>query len=413
MAFTGWIAAIFSPIHKEAILAFLLRHVFCKHAYMAPFKRKVLYLAGFDPRGERFYRGLLAGEVAAHNAGAEAGARIDLGPRRRDGRDWHWQISDARGATQTDVLFLTWDDVVRAHWVKGWFALLRHTLASYARMIRWFAWGHAGVMRRGNWFTVYFPGISLIGLPLLVGGLVWLMADLSGAGAASLWLALAALIGAAAWGPRLLRRWQSHWLLRFVIFNDWFAAGEMAAALAPRLDHCADAIDAALGEPVDEVLLISHSNGTILAIPLLARLLARHGGRMPERFALVTLGGCIALASLRRDAHDFHDAARDVAAGDFQWLDIGALSDGACIALGEPFPGVCDSPAGLTQLSPRWHHYASPASYAARRADKFNTHFDYFRRLDRASPLDYLSLLLSARPLAASIAAFRAENGLT
>ena len=380
---------------------------------MAPFKRKVLYLSGFDPRGERFYRGLLAGEVAAHNGANDADAAIHLAPHKRVGADWLWQIHDAAGVTQTDIRFLVWDDLVRKAWVKGAVALLRHTLASYARMVRWNNWRAAGVMRRGNWFTVYFPGISLIGLPVLVGALVWLLAAVAGAGGWAPCLALAGLIGAAALGPRLLRRWQSHWLLRFVIFNDWFAAGEMARDLDSLLDHWADAIDAALAEGVDEVLLVSHSNGTILSIPLMARLLARHGGRMPDRFTLVTVGACIQLASLRRDATDFHAAAREVAAGEFQWLDIGALTDGACIALGPPFAGVCDSPPGLTQISPRWHRYVDPATYAARRADKFNTHFDYLRRLDRVSPLDYLSLLLSARPIAASLAAFRAENDLS
>jgi hypothetical protein len=44
---------------------------------------------------------------------------------------------------------------------------------------------------------------------------------------------------------------------------------------------------------------------------------------------------------------------------------------------------------------------------AARRKDKYLTHFDYLRRLDRPSPLDYLGLTCSGQPLAANIAAFR------
>jgi hypothetical protein len=42
--------------------------------------------------------------------------------------------------------------------------------------------------------------------------------------------------------------------------------------------------------------------------------------------------------------------------------------------------------------------------------DKYLTHFDYLRRLDRPSPLDYLGLTASPRPLAASIAAFATER---
>lgn len=38
------------------------------------------------------------------------------------------------------------------------------------------------------------------------------------------------------------------------------------------------------------------------------------------------------------------------------------------------------------------------------------THFDYLRRLDHPSPLDYLGLVASLRPLAASVAEFEDQR---
>ena len=57
---------------------------------MAPFKRKVLHLGGFDPRGARFYHQLLGEQVDRANAIAAADGdplRLDLSTRRRIGRD--------------------------------------------------------------------------------------------------------------------------------------------------------------------------------------------------------------------------------------------------------------------------------------------------------------------------------------
>ena len=100
-----------------------------------------------------------------------------------------------------------------------------------------------------------------------------------------------------------------------------------------------------------------------------------------------------------------------VGQGDFRWLDIGSITDGACIAGIDPCVS-CAQPrrARLFQTSPRWFKYCDPATYEARRRNKYETHFDYLRTFDRISPLDYIGLSAGARPLEESIAAFKAEN---
>jgi hypothetical protein len=179
-----------------------------------------------------------------------------------------------------------------------------------------------------------------------------------------------------------------------------------------RLDEFAATIAASLDEDYDEVLLVTHSNGSILAMPVMARLLELRGGELPEHFSLVTLGGSIPLVGFRRDARAFHAVLDRVGAASFRWLDIGSITDGASIPLVNPcLSRPVGPPPGLKQLSPRWHRYCDPATYQARRADKYLTHFDYLRRLDRPSALDYIGLTCEPRPLAQSIAAFEADHG--
>ena len=97
---------------------------------MSSFKRKVLHLGGFDPRGARFYHQLLGEQIDTANRIAQDRGeplRLELSQRRRIARDSGWDVTRSDGACHAEIQFLTWDDVVRLHWVKGALPLLRHT----------------------------------------------------------------------------------------------------------------------------------------------------------------------------------------------------------------------------------------------------------------------------------------------
>lgn len=384
---------------------------------MSPFKRKVLHLGGFDPRGARFNHQLLGEQVEHANRLAEQNGdslRLTLGPRQRDGgRDSGWDVTRSDGAGSTHFRFLAWDDVVRMHWPRGAWALLGRMIATYWRYMTQGRWSETGSVPRGSKIALIFPGILLARMALAAGLLAWLVL-----GQVFYWLHLSwalalipALVIGFAVGLSRLERSNGLWLLRFVLFNDLLARGRTDPALAARLDEFAATVSASLDENWDEVLLVTHSNGSILAMPVMARLLELRGQVLPDHFSLVTLGGSIPLVGFRRDAGGFHVALDRVGAAHFRWLDIGSITDGASIPLVDPcLTRPVGPPPGLIQLSPRWHRYCDPATYPARRADKYLTHFDYLRRLDKPSALDYIGLTCAPRPLAQSIAAFETEN---
>lgn len=373
---------------------------------MQMFKRKVLYLGGFDPRGARFYHGLCAEQVGRLTGEAAA----TVGKRRRVDGDAVWQIGADDGSFVTDHEFLVWDDLVRRHWVKGPWALLTHSLRAYGHFIRQIDWRAARIVPKGSKITLFYPGASMLLLPVVVALLLWPLFALL----LPVLLALLPAIGvAAAITPPIMQRLHSKWLLRFIIFNDMVAREATDPALAARLVHFTDRVEAALAGDWDEILFVTHSNGSILAMPVMAELLDRRAGVLPDNFTLVTLGSTIQLVALRRDASAFRAVLGRVAARHFRWLDIGSLTDGACIPLVDPCNGTgVNRPSGILQLSPRWFHYSEPASYARRRFDKYEVHFDYLRRLDTPSPLDYIGISCGARPIVESIAAFRTENDI-
>ena len=374
---------------------------------MPAFKRKIFYLSGFDPRGARFYHQLYAEQAELFNR--KAGSEIAVGKRRREPpNSAAWTIRDDKSDVETDYVFLGWDDVVRTHWVKNPLALLKRSVAAYWNFTRLLDWPIVRTFPFGVRFAFYYPGVSTILLPILLGILLWLP---FGALLGLRWGLLAAAVIGIAVAMFVVKKIQGFWLLRFIIFNDTLAGDRLPADVDNRMAEFADQIRASFDEEWDEILFVTHSNGSIMAVPIVARLLERCGGALPAHFSLVTLGSCIALIGNRKDSKRFHGLLETVGHGDFRWLDIGSITDGACIAGIDPCVS-CAQPrrARLFQTSPRWFQYCDPASYQARRRNKYETHFDYLRTFDRISPLDYIAISSGARPLDQSIEAFKAEN---
>ena len=370
------------------------------------FKRKIFYLSGFDPRGARFYHQLFAEQAARFNA--TAGRDVQVGKREKQPHyGTRWDIRDDDAAAVTDYQFLGWDDLVREHWVRSPATLLLKAIVAYFHFITRLDWTIVRRFPIGVRVAFFAPGVLGILLPLVMGIILWLTAaTLLGLG----WGAAIAVLLVIATTAIIMHRIRGLWLLRFVIFNDVLARDRLSTALEARLDVFADRIAASLDEDWDEILFVTHSNGSILAVPVIARLLALRGGSLPDNFALLTLGSCIALIGNRRDSTHFHAQLETVGQGDFRWVDIGSITDIICIANIDPCVS-CKLPrrARLQQLSPRWFRYSDPATYAARKADRHNTHFDYLRSLDRLSPLDYIAISSGPRTIEQSIAAFRAD----
>ena len=371
---------------------------------MAGFKRKVFYVGGFDPRGVRFYHAL-AGEAVARYAAltgepATVSTRRNQGPLRTD-----WTIANPAQGVDTDYSFLRWDDIVRKAWIRNPLTLAVRAWRAYRANIRHLDFDTGRKLGKGPLITLFYPPVLSIALPLLLTLILW--------GVAAIWLpwwiALAgAVVAGIAISAPLLTKWHAPWLLRFFVFNSELGGGEAHPEIEARLDAFAGEIAASLAEPWDEIVLLTHSNGSILAVPLMVRLLDRCGDRLPANFSLVTMGHCIPLVACRRDATRFHDQLRRLATADFRWIDIGSPPDGAAYHGVNPMAIVAPDPKPRMELlSPRFHLFYNPETYHKGYANKYEIHFDYLRVGDRISPLDFPSLMTAARPIDASVAAFR------
>jgi hypothetical protein len=192
---------------------------------MTAFKRKVLYLGGFDPRGARFYHDLLAQQVATHNAQCAAPESLILSERRRLGGNSAWSLHDASGGMACEFEFLAWDDLVRRHWITNPLSLLGHTACAYFHMLRHLDKPLHAQVPKGSRHALYASGIGFLALPVVIGLVVWALARLWLGNGLALPLAGALGLGLTL---AILQRQHSLWILRFIIFND---------ALARQISH--------------------------------------------------------------------------------------------------------------------------------------------------------------------------------
>jgi hypothetical protein len=371
---------------------------------MTEFKRRIFYIGGFDPRGVRFYYHLLKEQVARY--AAKTGEDVVVSPRQKASTvRSDWSVRNATLEVTTDYTFLRWEDIVQHAWIKNPLQLIVRGARTYRDHIRHLDFKWARALPNGPLVTMFYPPILavliplLITLPLFLIGMIWL----------SWWIALLGglAIGIAAALP-ILGMIRVPWLMRFFIFNSELCAGEGSPALQDRLDAFADAMDAVIDGTEDEILLVSHSNGSIIAMLALDRLFERRGGVLPAQFAVLTYGHSIPLVAGRRDATIFRRRLANIATRDFHWVDVGSPPDGAAFHGVNPMVTVSADPKPrMDLLNPRFYRFYDTANYKTGFASKYEIHFDYLRVGDRVSPIDLPSITASRRPIAAAVAAFR------
>lgn len=376
-------------------------------------RRHVLYLSGFDPQGPGHYHGLYV-EQAALQAQV-SGYRLSVGSRQRSGSnaawDLRWEGAEGEGV-ETRYEFLRWDDIVRQHWPRGQWRLLSVTLGTTARLL---ANGSLWRILQTSWpafLALSLPGFLLLALAGLAVLLVLLGALV---GASTVWwlgaaVPLAGFLPLRWWGQRAQDKVQMAWLMRSASVVLRQARGEMPA-LESRLDEFAAHLRAIVRQAdVDEVLVIGHSSGAMLAVSVVARALRSDPQLLQQSasLSLLTLGECIPLLSYQPEADAFR---RELAvlrqAVELDWVDVTAPPDGCCFALVDPtevvedgWPPEARTVAGPKRVSPRFAQCFAPERYRAIRRDKYRCHFQYLMAVEVPGTYDFFALSAGPRLLA-------------
>ena len=368
-------------------------------------RRHVFFLSGFDPKGASWYHALYRAQAAAQSR-VNAMA-ISVGNRRR-GRDGnsHWQVDTAsrKGVPcETTYEYSRWDDIVRMHWPRSAWGLLRDLVFAYWLILRSGEMINLWKMARKPMVGLLYPlavlGGGVVSALVVGAGVAWALRALGAgmymAGAAALLACLAC--GWFTWW--LEGRLNTTWLVRIFSFTCKRGLGK-TPELERRLDQLAERIEEKLrAGDVDEILVVGFSVGSILAVSALARVLRSStvsgATREPPTLSLLTLGHCIPALGLMPRADDFRKDLGALAADRrLHWVDFSSPTDWGSFALVDPVTACrVERPAHMrghpAMRSPRFHTMFRQSRYRELRLDKRRMHLQYLMAGELASEYDY------------------------
>ena len=386
-------------------------------------QRCVFYVSGFDPRGARHYYELFKTELTKGHE------EISITKRKAvQTNTTEWAVdtpaSDQAPSTHTDFQFLGWDDIARKHWPTSRF---KHWL-SYVRITPRYLL--SGFFQKSWKLSV--PAASYLLSPnvliLLTALACVLIAALTiGIGTAAASPTGKALLAAIAVGAcwlvwRFAHRFETSrkldWIMRSYAFTARQAHDE-APEIETRLDEFAQQIIARVQQNRDdEIIIVGHSSGAMMAVSALARAIERYPKLFehPAKIGLLTLGQCLPMLGLLPRATTFRSELATLATQrELLWVDLSSTTDQICTSKLNPFDacGVKRPPDGygvqLCLISPPFYLLpeieGQDANSAARRAAIFDLHFQYLRRfptesLENAPPIaqDYYLNITTGAP---------------
>ena len=366
--------------------------------------RRVHFLGGFDPRGARHYHRLYREEAAKQ--AVLTGAAYEVGDRRRvSGKVSGWNVSSTTQgeSVATDFQFMGWDDIVRGDWDNSRWKLLWRGLRYYVCYGLDGGFRRVGQVSKGAYYTSLLPlfylltlGEVLITLAAIMVWLGWIL-DLH-------WIGLAAVAEAVAlmayYGVRLGEKLGTLWVLRSCVFTyEWGL--KSPPEIEQRAEEMAEHIlREQAAKPVDEVLIIGHSSGTFIAVPVVARIVEKSAHQPPPQLKLLTLGQCIPYLSIIPQAETFRRDLALLAGTSIPWTDASAGADIMCfykvdpvrtMQLPTPYP---DRPR---LASVRVIEMFATDVYKKMRRDFVRVHFQYMMAGDRINPYDFFQI--TAGPL--------------
>jgi hypothetical protein len=371
-------------------------------------KRTVVLLAGFDPRGASYYHKMLSTQIKKY--GDREKIAVSLSTRKRLKDHLHrWNI--ATEACSISFFYAEWDDLVRQHWQRSRLQLFFDSCRAYRKYLGSLRFLKGSSSTSYSQIGFYYPLISFLllysTLTVVMGLVAWTLGKLFQLSSLGMSAGiLAAVVGAIFLAHRISPRLNGGWLLRIYCFTKRAACEGMPdwAARTPVVTR--SLVNQLRDDPPDELLVVGHSVGTIMAVPLLKELLENTG--YTGRVSYMALGQCVQLVSfLQNEDGDFNRTLLEVALNPrLDWVDFTMPSDGACVALQDPLRAAFDNPPEYPRsdspkfLSARLMEGYTPERFKELKRDPFHYHFSYYMTPDKAAEFEFAAVILGDQPLA-------------
>ncbi len=371
-------------------------------------KRHVFYLSGFDPRGASFYHRVFKEEAQKQSKLNKI--KVNIGARKKQSQYsqvWQIEAQDQGQTVSTQYEFLRWDDIIRQNWVKSfWSIFIDFVYVSWVYIT-------TGTLKRvakasrtpaitGLYPAVYIAVSGLLAILLCYASIAIFSAfNLAWLG----WLIGLALLAAFIYIAKIVGdRINVFWLLRIYAFTSRWAAGDIKS-IDKRIELFADKVfDTLRNNQQDEVIIVSHSVGTMLAVAIAARVAAKIDNHQVKlQLNMITLGECIPLLSLLLKAQVIKDNLAYLSSTEnIYWIDYTSPADGACFPLVDPVKislseqQVRNSPV---LLSTRFYKLYTDAHYQKIKRNFYKMHFLYLMSHDYLGEYDLFAMIMGKQSL--------------
>ena len=375
-------------------------------------RRRLHYFSGFDPRGAAYYHRICEEEAVKPQV---QGGTLSVGRRGRTGKLFnHWMVSWQSSGTEaqsveTQHVFMSWDDIIRNHWSKSPCALAKEFWLAYRGIIFDVDLSRVKQIFEGVYMTGVMPGAYLLGSLLLGVLLSIVLLSLSALMLGPQWLQWAWQVFVCLSGAGLVvalavygDRRGLFWLLRIFTYVIRMGRSGIDGAEQRTQQWVEHVIQRQQEDPVDEVLLVGHSIGTLMMVSAVDALLqdprwqALQQGRKTK---VLTLGQCYPFIAMvpRPKALLFKEALQRLSFhANLLWWDVTAKIDPLCFYRAHPLVKTdVDYSKALMPLlhSASFFKMYTPESWALIRQNKLDAHFLYLRAPELAGNFNLFDVL--------------------
>jgi pimeloyl-ACP methyl ester carboxylesterase len=371
-------------------------------------RRHVLYVEGYDPRGAEAYYQLF--QRSCDRFRKAWSAELTLDPFEIDSDDFaHWSLTTRSVGWQvaTRYDFLRLERHIRAA-MNG--PAVRQIVRGVGWLIDDIVSGTMWRIFRASWrFGVHLLWIqALLVTWLALAAAIGLAAALVVSSTFGQPLAIAGGLAVTAAALFALKPLANRWYVG-QITSCWATLRRFGRAQPTWLDDTIETgarhlVAAAAAKNTDELMLVGHSTGSVIAAAIMARALALDPdlGRRGARLVLLTLGAVMPAVALHPAADRMRDIIKRLAGEPtLAWIECQSRKDVMNFEGFDPVDGVgvhVEKRHNPLLWSVRFKEMVSSAYYQRLRWNFFRIHFQYISAGDRPTAHDYM--LLIAGPVA-------------
>ncbi|HET9715045.1 MAG TPA: hypothetical protein VFP60_02570 [Pseudolabrys sp.] len=368
-------------------------------------RREIIFVEAYDPQGaEGYFRLFRSAWKRSLNVWQLTGNLGDLMIDSPDQAHWNVELAGPNWRTSTRYNFLRQERIIRGNMSQP---MMRQLPRAFRWMLDDLFSGTLFRIFRASWqfglVLIYFQTLLLLWLLIAAScGAVAALAvhPLLGAGE---WIAGAAGLASALAGFVAVRPFfAKHHVIQ--INNHWPYLREFGRGVPNSLDISIEAgakrlVEIARAKAVDELLIIGHSGGCVLAPAIVVRALEQEPelGRLGPRVVLMTLGSIMPAVALHPRAEKARQILRRLALEpSLKWIDCQSRKDVLNFWNFDPIKGVgielSERRSNPLIWQVRFRDMVSPEAYRRLRFNFFRLHYQFIMGGERRASYDFVLL---------------------